>query len=146
MPFYAVVVKSGKEDLIAEILYHESKRRNYEIYSVVAIPGLKGFIFVEAKNSLEVQRAVLGIASVKKVLPEEVDIKEIEKYFEEEVKVEDIKQGYIVEILMGALKGARGRVVKIDEKKKELTVELIDVPVPVNITLPINGVKVIEKK
>lgn len=143
MPIYAVSVTYGKEELVAEMLAYEAKRGKYEIYSVMAIPQLKGFIFVEAENSLDVQRAILGIKHAKKVLPEEVNIEELLKYFEEE-KVE-LKVGDIVEIIIGALKGSKGKVIKVDDKKNEVTIELLDVPVPLNVTLPINNVKVIEK-
>lgn len=143
MGIYAVKVTNGKEELVAEILAEEAKKGKYEIYSIMAIPQLKGFIFVEAENPLEVQRAILGIKHARRILPEEVQVDELLKYFEEE-KVE-VNVGDIVEIIMGALKGNKGKVVKYNDKKQEVTIELIDVPVPLNVTLPINSIKVIEK-
>ncbi len=143
MPIYAVVVTAGKEEYVADIIYNVAKRSKLELYSVMAIPQLKGFVFVEAPNNLEVQRAILGIRYAKRVLPEEIPIDELKRYFEEE-KIE-VNVGDIVEIIVGGFKGARAKVVKIDNKKQELLVELLDVPVPLNISIPINNVKVVEK-
>jgi KOW motif. len=65
------------------------------------------------------------------------------KYFEEEKVKYDIND--IVEVLSGAFKGTRGKIINIDEKKKEVTIELIDVPVPLQLNAPINSLKLIEK-
>ncbi|MGC9132989.1 MAG: transcription elongation factor Spt5 [Nanopusillaceae archaeon] len=143
MPIYTIVVTSGKEELVADILASEAKKRNLEIYSILQIPGIKGYIFVEALNSLEVQRAIIGIRHAKRVMPQEINIDELLKYFEEE-KVQ-LNIGDIVEVLSGAFKGTRGKILNIDEKKNEATIELIDVPVPLQLNIPVNNLKLIEK-
>jgi len=145
MPFYAVRVISGKEEIAAELLAAEANKQMLEIYSVIVLPGLKGYIIVEAKNPLEVQRAIFGLRYVRSVIQEEVNPEEIFKHLEEVKKVEEFNRGDIVEILMGAFKGTRAKVIKVDTKKEELTVELLDTPVPLNITIPVTGVKLIKK-
>jgi len=145
MPFYAVRVTSGKEEIVAELLATEVNKQMLEVYSVSVLPGLKGYIIVEAKDSLEVQRAIFGLRYAKSVIPEELNIDDILKHFEETKKLEEFGRGDIVEILIGAFKGTRAKIIKIDSKKGELTVELLDTPVPLNITIPITGVKLIKK-
>lgn len=144
MPIYAVTTTAGKEEYVADLIEKIAKREKLEIYAVMAIPGLKGYIFVEADNPLDVQRAIYGMRYAKRVLPQEISYEELLKYFEKEEIVVEV--GNIVEILVGALKGARGKVIKVDDKKKEITIELLDVPVPLNITLPVNNVRVLEKE
>lgn len=144
MPIYAVTVTGGKEEYVADLIEKIAKREKLAIYSIMAIPGLKGYIFVEAENSLDIQRAIYGLRYARKVIPQEISPEELIKYFEK--KEEKIEVGNIVEILVGALKGARGKVIKVDEKKKEVTIELLDVPVPLTLTLPITNVRVLEKK
>ncbi|HIP66737.1 MAG TPA: transcription elongation factor Spt5 [Candidatus Nanopusillus sp.] len=146
MPFYAVRTTAGKEELVVELIAHEVKRQKLEIYSIMSIPGLKGYIIIEASNPLEVQRAIHGMRHAKVVLPQEIHPDEIFKFLEEEKKVEEFKRGDIVEILIGAFKGTRAKVLKIDAKKEELTVELLDTPVPLNITVPANGVRIIKRE
>ena len=143
MPIYAIVVTAGREEFVADILANEGKNKKYAIYSVMQIPGVKGYLFVETPNSLELQRAVLGIKHVKRILPQEISIEDLLKYFEEEKVKYDIND--IVEVLSGAFKGTRGKIINIDEKKKEVTIELIDVPVPLQLNVPMNSLKLIEK-
>jgi Transcription antiterminator len=128
---------------VADILASEGKNGKPAIYSVMQIPGVKGYLFVETTNSLELHRAVLGIKHVKRVIPQEISIEDLLKYFEEEKVKYDIND--IVEVLSGAFKGTRGKIINIDEKKKEVTIELIDVPVPLQLNAPINSLKLIEK-
>lgn len=144
MPIYALIVTGGREDLVADLIEKIAKRENLAIYSITQIPGLSGYLFVEAENSLEVQRAIIGIRNAKKVLPQEVNVEDILKYFKKEEVV--VKEGDIIQILVGALKDAKAKVIKVDDKKKEVTVELLDVPIPLNITLPISNVKVLKEE
>jgi transcriptional antiterminator NusG len=146
MPFYAVRTTAGKEELVAELIAEEARRNNFEVYSVMSIPGLKGYIIVEAENVLEVQRVVQGMKHARIVLPQEINPEEVFKFLEEEKKLEEVNKGDLVEILIGAFKGTRARVLKIDPKKEELTVELLDTPVPLNITIPATGVKLLKKE
>ena len=146
MPFYAVRTTAGKEELVAELIAEEAKKNNLEIYSVMSIPGLKGYIIIEGENVLEVQRAIQGMKHARVVIPQEISPEEVFKFLEEEKKIEEINKGDLVEILIGAFKGTRARVLKIDPKKEELTVELLETPVPLNITIPATGVKLLKKK
>ncbi|RDD52710.1 transcription elongation factor Spt5 [Nanoarchaeota archaeon NZ13-N] len=141
MAIYVVTVTSGREDIVAEILAEEAKRKKLGIYSVTVLPNVRGFIFVEAENQLEVSKAIFELRYAKKVLPEEVDIKEILQYMEEKVKPEEINEGDVVEILIGPLKGSKAKVLKVNQKKGEAMLELINVPVPINITVPINNIR-----
>ncbi len=145
MALYVVRTTAGREELLAELIAEEAKRQKLEIYSIAQIPGVKGYILIEAANQLEVQRAIHGMAHAKTVLPQEVDVEEILKYLEEE-KVIEFYRGDIVEILIGAFKGTRARVIKFDPKKEEVTVELLDTPLPLDIEVPATGVKLIKRE
>jgi len=141
MAIYVVMVTSGREDIVAEIIAEEAKRKKLAIYSITALPNVKGFLFVEAENQLEVMKAIHELRYAKRVLPQEVDIKEILQHIEEGIKPEEIKEGDIVEILIGPLKGSKARVIKVNPKKEEALIELIGVPVPLNITVPLNNIR-----
>lgn len=145
MPFYAVRVTGGKEDIVAELIMHEAKKQKLEIYSIMVMPGIKGYIIIEAQNSLEAQRAIYGVKHTKSVIPQDINVDELLKYFEEEKPSEEFSIGDLVEILIGAFKGTRAKILKIDDKKKELTVELLDTPVSITITVPVSGARLIKK-
>jgi len=54
--------------------------------------------------------------------------------------------GDIIEVLSGPFRGEKGKIVRINEAKKELTIELLEAVVPIPLTLSINVVRLIEKK
>ncbi|MEM0379517.1 MAG: transcription elongation factor Spt5 [Nanopusillaceae archaeon] len=145
MAIYVVTVTSGREDIVAEIIAEEAKRKNLAIYSIIHLPNIKGFLFVEAENQLEVAKAIHELRYAKKVLPEEVKIEEILRFFEEKEEI-ILNIGDVVEIIAGPLKGTKARVLKVDDKKKEVLLELLDVPVPINVDIPINNVRLLYKK
>ncbi|MEM4571486.1 MAG: transcription elongation factor Spt5 [Nanopusillaceae archaeon] len=145
MAIYVVTVTSGREDIVAEIIAEEAKRKNLAIYSIVHFSNMKGFLFVEAENQLEVAKAIHELRYAKKVLPEEVKVEEILRFFEEKEEIV-LNIGDIVEIIAGPLKGTKAKVLKVDNKKKEVLLELLDVPVPINVDIPINNVKLLYKK
>ena len=54
-----------------------------------------------------------------------------------------LNRGDMVEITSGPFKGEKAKVVRIDNDKEELTVELVEVAVPIPVTLKLNTVKVL---
>jgi len=54
--------------------------------------------------------------------------------------------GDLVEISMGPFKGSRAKVIRVDEQKEEVTIELIESTVPIPVTVKVDAIKVIEKK
>ena len=56
-----------------------------------------------------------------------------------------IKTEDIVEIIGGPFKGEKGRVVRYDKVKREITIELLEVAVPIPVTVSVEFVKLLEK-
>lgn len=57
----------------------------------------------------------------------------------------ELKAKDIVEIIGGPFKGERGRVVRYDKVKREITIELLEVAVPIPVTVSVEFVKLLEK-
>ena len=57
----------------------------------------------------------------------------------------ELNDGDIVEVIGGPFKGEKGKVKRYDETKGEVTIELIEVTVPIPVTVNAGLVKVIEK-
>jgi len=53
--------------------------------------------------------------------------------------------GDTVEMVSGPFKGERAKVVKIDEAKDEVTVELVEVAVPIPVTVKTKMLKLFQK-
>jgi hypothetical protein len=68
-----------------------------------------------------------------------------------EIKIEPIagptpKIGDTVELVSGPFRGERARVIRVDGRKGELTVELSEATVPIPVTVRCDSVKVIQKR
>jgi transcriptional antiterminator NusG len=54
--------------------------------------------------------------------------------------------GDVVELIAGPFRGSKARIMRIDQSKEEVTVELFEAIVPIPVTVRGDHVKVIEKK
>ena len=53
---YTVRTMNGQESMVADILAAKAKKEGLAIYSIAIMPGLKGYILIEADNENTVQR------------------------------------------------------------------------------------------
>jgi len=58
----------------------------------------------------------------------------------------ELNVGDIVEILSGPFRGEKGKITRINEPKKEITLELLEAVVPIPLTISMNVVRLVEKK
>jgi transcriptional antiterminator NusG len=75
----------------------------------------------------------------------EVPFDEIEHFLVPKPAVAGMEVGDIVELISGPFRGERARIIRIDEAKEEITVELFEATVPIPVTVRGDYVKVIEK-
>src|SRR2546422_965027 len=71
---------------------------------------------------------------------------EIEAYLTPKPIVSGIMEGDIVELVAGPFKGEKARVMKIDETKEEITVELFEAMVRIPVTVRGDSVRVLQKE
>jgi transcriptional antiterminator NusG len=57
----------------------------------------------------------------------------------------EVDVGDIVEVIGGPFKGEKGKVVRYDKAKREIVIELLEVTVPIPITVSVEFVKVVKK-
>lgn len=143
---FAVRTTANREDQVLDFLSSNVNKRKLEIYAIIRPHGMRGYIFIEAKDRETADEAITGVPYARGILPKEVSYKEIEHMLEQ-VKFEvDIRKGDIVEIIGGAFKREQAKVTRIDKAKEELVVELLEAAVPIPITLKIDAVKVIRRE
>lgn len=143
---HTIRVTSGQEKIIAEILMKKSRAEKLDVYSIVHIENVKGYLFVEAVDENTVVKLIQKVKHIKGFLKRPITVAEIENL----VKAEKqpaliIESGDIVEMSSGPFKGERAKVLKIDEAKDEITVELIEVAVPIPVTVKSKMVKLFQK-
>lgn len=143
---YTIRVTSGQEKIIAEILNKKSRAEKLDIYSIVNAENVKGYLFVEAVDENSVVKLIQKVKHVKGFLRTPITIEEIEKLIKTSQKPSlSMEVGDIVEMTSGPFKGERAKVTKIDEAKDEITVELIEVAVPIPVTVKSKMAKLFQK-
>ncbi|MEW6528553.1 MAG: transcription elongation factor Spt5 [Candidatus Micrarchaeota archaeon] len=143
---YILRITTGQERIVLEMLAKKAKDNGLAIYSLLGIESIKGYIFVESADENEIIQLVQKMKNVKGYLKQPIEISEIEKLIKIiGPQVSSIKIADIVEMTSGPFKGERARVIKIDEARDELTVELIEIAVPIPVTIKSKTAKLLQK-
>ncbi len=140
---YAVRATVGQERILADLLRVKQKKDELPVYSIFVIDEMRGYVFVEAPNEIEVRKLVYGMPHIKGIVRKPVSLDEIKHFFEEKPLVSNIDKGDVVEVISGPFKGEKAKVVRIDESKDKITVELVEAAVPIPITLDAAAVRVL---
>ncbi|MDO8624658.1 MAG: transcription elongation factor Spt5 [Candidatus Diapherotrites archaeon] len=144
---YMLRTTVGQEQLVVDILGRKSEREALPVYSLAVVPTWKGYVLIEADNELTVRRAIGNIAQVKGrgIVGGEVKIEELSSVLEAKALMKSINEGDKIEIVSGAFKGERARVLRVNASKEELTVELQEAAVKIPLTLKAENVRVLKE-
>lgn len=146
MPIWAVKCTAGREIMLADKIEVRAKKMGLDIYAVFVPPNIKGFVFVEAETYDDVLRSVYGDRNFKGMIKEPIPIEEMKGLLGiKEIEIE-VNPGDIVELISGPFKGEQARVVRVDKGKKEVTIELLDAAIPVQITVKMDSITVLRRK
>jgi transcriptional antiterminator NusG len=143
---FAVKVASGQEANVAKLIATRVQLRGLKVYSILVLPRIRGYIVLEADGIESVNEAVAGVKNVKSVMPGMFKVSDLEPMLsrkKEEIKLEP---GELVEVTSGPFKGMRARVIRFEESKKEATVNLMDVPYQLQVTVNANYLRKIEER
>ncbi|MEM0473498.1 MAG: transcription elongation factor Spt5 [Candidatus Aenigmatarchaeota archaeon] len=144
LTIYTVKTIIGRENVVLEAIANKAKVNALNIKSLVHPEEIKGYIFVEGELK-DIQEIIKEIPHARGILRDPVDINQIKKIIETKKKEIDIKEGDIVEVVGGPFKGEKGKVTRYDKDKGEVTIELIEVTVPIPVTVNAGLVSVIQK-
>ena len=143
---YTVRVTTGQEKIVSQMLEKKAKAEKLNVYSIAYIENIKGYIFVEVPDKNVLAKLLQKMRHVKGFLATPVKIEEIEKLIAlSKQPIIMLEVGDIVEMTSGPFKGERAKVVKVDEGHDEVTVELIEVAVPIPITVKSKMIKIFQK-
>jgi transcriptional antiterminator NusG len=141
---YTVKTVVGRENITAELIAAKAKSEGLHIDALVHPEEIKGYVFVEGDIS-DLEKSVQNIPHVRGLIKTPVSIKDIKRFLKpREVEIE-LDVGDIVEVIGGPFKGERGKVVRYNKIKRECTIELVEVTVPIPLTVSVDLVKVLEK-
>jgi transcriptional antiterminator NusG len=144
---YTVRTTVGQESMVVDILAAKSQKEELEIYSIAIMPGLKGYILVEADNEMTVQRGIAGVNHVKGrgVISGQVKMEELSTILSTKPLMDAIKPDQKVELISGPFKGEKARVIRVNDTKEEVTVELLEATVKIPVTIKAEHIRVIKE-
>jgi len=139
-------VTSGQEKMLSEILTKKARAEKLDVYSVVHVENVKGYLFVEAPDENTLAKLIQRVKHVKGFLKKPVSLEEIKELIKASKKPAlTVEVGDLIEMSSGPFKGERAKVLKIDDAKDEITVELMEVAVPIPVTVKSKMVKLFQK-
>ncbi len=148
-----IAVKSsiGHERTVADSIYARAKAKDVGIFSILVPANLRGYILVESMNPDRLEELVRGVRRARGVVRGEgesrgISFTDIDLYLTPKPIVSGIMEGDIVELVAGPFKGEKARVMKIDETKEEITVELFEAMVRIPVTVRGDHVRVLQKE
>ncbi|MFH1448150.1 MAG: transcription elongation factor Spt5 [Candidatus Micrarchaeota archaeon] len=138
-------VTAGQEKVVADVLKNKIRKNKLDIYSIATMDELHGYLLVEAEDEVAVRQAAMRIPHIKGVLSKAMDPKEIDSLIVAKPVGMIISKGDIVELVSGPFKGEKARVIKLDEAKEDITVELTEVAVPIPVTIKTSTIRIFQK-
>ncbi len=143
---FGVRTTIGQEKVVIDILQGKVKAEAEDIYSIIVIDTLRGYVLVEAPDEAMVRKLIYKAPHVRGLVKGGMAMKEIEHFLEVKPLTEGIERGDIIEITSGAFKGEKARVIRIDAGKDKITVEIIEAVVPIPITVDASAIRVVQKE
>jgi len=149
----AVKTSIGHERTVADAVFARAKARELGILAVLVPTNLRGYMLVESMNPDRLEEVVRGIRRARGIVDprdprgeKAIRFEDIEMYLAPKPVVSGMMEGDIVELMAGPFKGEKARVMKIDETKEEVTVELFEAMVRIPVTVPGTSVRVLQKE
>ncbi|AAM02036.1 MULTISPECIES: transcription elongation factor Spt5 [Methanopyrus] len=150
---YAVRVQAGREEATADMLVMRARRKVKEegietgLKAVIAPEELRGYVIIEVEELTDELRDLIhDLPDTRGIVEKPMDFEEIEHYFAPKPEAVEISEGDVVEILSGPFKGEKARVVSVDESRREITVELLEAPVPIPVTVKMDALRLLREE
>ena len=143
---FALRTTANSEDQVMDFVASNAKKKKLEVYSVIRPHGMRGYIFLEAKDRVSAEQAAFNVPYARGILPNVIEYAEIEHMLEQVKREVNIQKNDIVEIISGPFKREQAKITRIDKAKEEVVVELLEAAVPIPITVKMDAVKVIRRE
>ena len=141
---YTIKTVVGRENIVANSIATKTKSQSLNIQSLIHPEEIKGYVFIEG-DIKDVEKAVQMIPHVRGLIKSPVQISEIQRFLQPKTVEIELNKGDIVEIIGGPFKSEKGKVTRYDKVKREVTIELLEVTVPIPVTISVEFIKLLEK-
>lgn len=141
---YTIKTVVGRENIVANSIATKAKSQALAIQSLTHPEEIKGYVFIEG-DVKDIEKVIQMIPHVRGLIKTPVQINEIQRFLEPKTVEIELDKGDVVEIIGGPFKGERGKVTRYDKIKREVTIELLEITVPIPVTVGVEFIKLIEK-
>lgn len=135
----------GRENVVVEALTNKIARNKIPIKAVFLTEDLRGYIFIEGEPD-DVDNLIKNVQHMRGIVANDVSLDELEKFLVPEKQEIHLEIGDVVEIIGSPFKGEKAKITRVDEVKSEITVELLEVAIPIPVTIPTVSVRLHKKK
>jgi transcriptional antiterminator NusG len=164
---YIVKTAIGSEKRVADEMYNRLHGSGSltsllpDIMSILHPTGMRGYLFIESSALHHVEKLIgrsggrdpaarrglnqTPLKNAKTVLPGAAPLGDILPYLVPKAVTSGIEVGCIVEIVTGAFKGEKARVLSVAESKEEVSMELYEQPIPMTLNMRGDHVRVVER-
>ena len=146
MAIFVLKTTANREDQVIDFVASNAQKKGFDVYALVRLHNMRGYILVEAAAREEVELASRGVPYARGILKHELDFKEIEPTLEQVKAPINIQKDDIIELVSGPFKHEKARVTRVDQQKEEATVELLEAAVPIPVTVKLDSVRVIRRE
>lgn len=136
---------SSQERITADILQNKSEKATVPVYSIILSEGMRGYLILEAQDENAARELILDEPHVKGILTKPLSEEDLNKMLEVKKVAQEIGVNDIIEFVSGPFKGYKARVIKVEPAKEEMTVELMDVAVPIPVTTKAGIARIVQK-
>ncbi|MDR1721855.1 MAG: transcription elongation factor Spt5 [Methanobrevibacter sp.] len=151
---YALKTSTGQERNVARMLAGKAKDSGIGLTAVIVPESLKGYILVESSTKIDMRNPAMKIPHLRGLVEGKgsnkigniITFEEVKKFLKPEPIISSIMKGSIVELISGPFKGERAKVVRIDESREEVVLELIEAAVPIPVTVKADQIRIIQKE
>jgi transcriptional antiterminator NusG len=143
--YFIVRVTSSQERITTDILQNKVEKSNLPVHSIIIAEGMRGYLIIEAENENVARELILDEPHVKGILSRPLSEEDLNRMLETKKVVQNVGVNDIVEFMSGPFKGYKAKVKKVDETKEEITVELMDVAVPIPVTTKAGIARIVQK-
>jgi transcriptional antiterminator NusG len=135
----------GQERNVMFIAESRIEREGIPVKALVCTEALKGYVLAEADAPQRVEKAFANIKHVRGISLRKVKLSEVEGFLAPKPVIESISVDDVVEVVSGPFKGLKGKVVRVDKGKEEVTLELLEAPYALPVTVHADYVRVVER-
>ncbi|MCQ2961763.1 MAG: transcription elongation factor Spt5 [archaeon] len=153
---FALKTSAGQERNVARLLAMKADKPGVDIKSIVVPESLKGYIIVESATNLDMKNPDMNVRHLRGIVgankdgtidkSSQITLEEVKKFLKPQPVISSIQKGSIVELVSGPFKGEKSKVVRLDESREEVVLELIEAAVPIPVTVKADQIRIIKKE